>query len=543
MHPASYVCFCLLYSCAHLLLAGKKVFLGTLDGRVLLFDSFTFGLLKQLTDEDEDNAFRHQGAVAGLAYVDRDELLVAAYAAGAVKIFSGCLRHAYAGPKHSSKPQHAKNNEEEFIPHTNGGKPPIRPYLLRECDLGVLPDFSVRTVTVSEGHNLIAVLTKTGVIYLYDYLNLSFLACITLEDDTKQYLCMRFMPLLPVLLIVDNTNTIYAWAVKPMAYRFLLQWNAYDLQYETRISVVFGDLQWNGLEASLCEAFNPLPGSVITTMRCYSFQTHTLTDGSMHLARKWVLVCGNDVGQMLTVNLTDFVHHCGAMEYIPRLDAFYLTYHKMKPRRYQDSSSSVSGTAVIRRTRMPDELIPKLVPIRKDAESTVPDVPVAAPTGAAASGAGAAAGSVKSKLTRQQTRKLKSKNAKKFRLDGELCEYVQGMQGFMVFAQVGVREMDFYDPFYDHLVDRQHHHKHTYVPDLSNVPDRLPVIFVASDQGQVKCVSFNGVCLGDALEEVIETTAKGAPKQSSQHSVTMSAPPTMMTSGMCPHCYAVGGIV
>lgn len=71
---------------------GKKVFIGTIDGRVLLFDSLTFGLLKQLTDEEEDHAFRQQGSVCSLVYVDRDELLVAGYANGAIKIFGGCLQ-------------------------------------------------------------------------------------------------------------------------------------------------------------------------------------------------------------------------------------------------------------------------------------------------------------------------------------------------------------------------------------------------------------------------------------------------------------------
>ncbi len=40
---------------------GKKVIIGTMDGRVFIFDSYTFGLLVQLTVEDDDPHFRHQG--------------------------------------------------------------------------------------------------------------------------------------------------------------------------------------------------------------------------------------------------------------------------------------------------------------------------------------------------------------------------------------------------------------------------------------------------------------------------------------------------
>lgn len=539
---------------------GKKVFLGTLDGRVLLFDSFTFGLVKQLTDEEEDGTFRFQGAVASLAYVDRDELLVAVYSAGAVKVFGGCLHHAYSGQKFSIiKPQRrnnkmgvdsSSNSPEDFIPSAKGGKPPIRPFLLRECDLGVLPDFSVRAVAVSEGHNLVAVLCKQGSVYVYDYLNLSLYACLSLEnhfssaatsnsrDTVRQYVAIQFMPMLPILLIVDNTNWVQAWTTKPMSFKFLLAWNALDqVSYERHISDVFENLVWNGIEGSLSsnmggETFQALSGSVITSMRCYSFMTHCKTEShgneadeihvhpnqsgtvaagssptrALTLQRKWILVLGTDGGQMMTADISDLTIQSGAVDYIPRPDAFYLAHQRIKPRRYAENTTSSSSS--IPRTRFPEELLPKLVPVRQ--EDTF-DIPLHSH---AMSGMDSESKTVK--LSRQQTRKnlrQQAKNAKRCRLDGPLTDYVQGLQGWTVFAQAGVREWQTYDPFFNYPQDRLSSEHCSFVPNCSQLVDRLPLLFVISDAGQVKCVSFNGLLLGEALEEIVENSTKG-PKAS-----------------------------
>lgn len=207
---------------------GKKVFIGTTDGRVLLFDSFTFGLLKQLTNEDEDHAFRQQGGVVQLIYVERDELVVAAYMNGAIKIFGGCHhggyqasqqqqhhssgRHAAGADSGNNTPKaagggvhtthhphrhqrkgsmsshgHRDHDYEEHqpagpYPRAKGGKPPASPLLLRECDLGIVNDQSIVAMDVSVSQNLISLLTKAGMVFNYDYLTLDFVNCIQMED-------------------------------------------------------------------------------------------------------------------------------------------------------------------------------------------------------------------------------------------------------------------------------------------------------------------------------------------------------------------------
>lgn len=227
---------------------GKKVFLGTNDGRVLLYDSYTFGLLKQLTCETEDTAFQEQGAVAALTYVDRDELVVAVYANGAVKVFGGCQHGGYMAQKASNlhfDPRLQNDDElpsgnkgDKSYPRARGGRAPSRPYLLRECDLGAIVDLSVRAMAVSVAHSLVAVLTKSGLVYLYDYLTLEFIQCIAIEDETAsrgstvQYIAIQFLPYVPIMLVVNSLQRIVAWTVKSMGYRHLLSWHIYsDVTY------------------------------------------------------------------------------------------------------------------------------------------------------------------------------------------------------------------------------------------------------------------------------------------------------------------------
>ena len=224
---------------------GKKVFLGTHDGRVLLFDSYTFGLLKQLTCETEDNAFHEQGSVLAMSYVDRDELVVAVYANGAVKVFGGCQHGGYMAQKSSNLHVDPRLHNDydgmstshihgdKSYPRARGGRAPSRPYLLRECDLGVIVDLSVRAMTVSVAHSLIAVLTKSGLVYLYDYLTLEFIQAIAIEDETAprgttvQYVAIQFLPYVPIFLVVNSLQRVIAWTVKSMGYRHLLSWHIY----------------------------------------------------------------------------------------------------------------------------------------------------------------------------------------------------------------------------------------------------------------------------------------------------------------------------
>jgi hypothetical protein len=287
---------------------GKKVFLGTRDGRILLFDSYTFGLVKQLTNELEDEAFRQQGSVIGLHYVDRDELVVAAYDNGAVKVCSGCLRSAVeivpeekvvSKPGIGSSSSHIVGDASNFYGY-HGGKAPPQHHLLRETDLGFIQDHSICSLSVSSDHNLIAILSKTGLIFVYDYLTMDFLVCLSMEDEGHisqvtspsaaagsskvpsdsnkniQFLFIEFLPSVPVLLVVDSTHRITAWGVKGMGNRFLLSWNVYDdvvYNNNKEANTFYSGMDFNGADPvsmgipSFANQYNP----TISCMKSYSF--------------------------------------------------------------------------------------------------------------------------------------------------------------------------------------------------------------------------------------------------------------------------------
>lgn len=277
---------------------GRKIFVGTHDGRVLLFDTFTFGLLTQLTRISESDEFKTQGFVCGLQYVDRDELLVACYSNGAVKVFVGCHRthHSrrddYGNVAATKSEEEGSGNSEVKDGNNNAGddltvttyyqqqgavattaagsiaamtasvnkdrkktlsaatptdnappgggrgKPPHKPCLLREVDLGVVGDNSMILLAVSEQYNLIASGTKAGHILVYDYISMELLVTFkiapTLEDRVISLTGLCFPPYAPILLSSDSVGRITTWGVRPLRFKWLLTWSAYNqVVYQT----------------------------------------------------------------------------------------------------------------------------------------------------------------------------------------------------------------------------------------------------------------------------------------------------------------------
>jgi WD40 repeat protein len=206
--------------------AGKKLFIGTNDGRVLLYDSFTFGLLLQLTDERDDAHFFHQGCVVALNYVARDELVVATYASGAVKVLVGCHRTQPA----TSQAEEAEYDKTAPYPCSGGGKPPSNHFLLREVDMCLVSDNSFNGACFSTDYNLIATCTKKGLIFVYDYIDLKVLSVLRVPHfEDQDVVCMQitFCPLAPVLLAIDNCGRVSAWSVRPMKFLWLHTWSVY----------------------------------------------------------------------------------------------------------------------------------------------------------------------------------------------------------------------------------------------------------------------------------------------------------------------------
>jgi hypothetical protein len=168
-------------------LHGKKLFIGTHSGKILLLDTTTVGILNHLTysETQEARSRETQGPVVTMKYCNQNELLVVAHTSGVVKIFCGChrtitleQRETYlmknkmiadpdisTGDKESDKnpPGLGKGNnkgkgrkrEKEWCPYSLGGNTPSSPMLLRSNQS--THETTVLTMAVSEELGLIAV--------------------------------------------------------------------------------------------------------------------------------------------------------------------------------------------------------------------------------------------------------------------------------------------------------------------------------------------------------------------------------------------------
>lgn len=130
--------------------------MGTQSGRVLLFESNSLGLLSQQSYEQP--LFKEQGYVVKLCYCSRDEVVVAAYSGGCVKVFNGCHRTMLEGE--------AKHEFDAI----QGGNAPSHPLLLRSNN--AVHDSTVLAMAVSEELGLIAISGVDGTVRIVDYYTL-----------------------------------------------------------------------------------------------------------------------------------------------------------------------------------------------------------------------------------------------------------------------------------------------------------------------------------------------------------------------------------
>jgi hypothetical protein len=139
-------------------LYGKKMFIGTHAGKILLFDTTTIGILGHLTyNENETLSREGQGPVVTMKYCDAKELLVVAHASGVVKVFNGCHRNISAEQREKYL---KKKNYTEWCPHYLGGNTPSSPLLFRSNQM--VHESTVIAMAVSEELGLIALSGADG---------------------------------------------------------------------------------------------------------------------------------------------------------------------------------------------------------------------------------------------------------------------------------------------------------------------------------------------------------------------------------------------
>jgi hypothetical protein len=214
---------------------GKKIFIGTLDGHVMLFDSISFGLLQHLSKPDlsfgqkkgQTGSGHHghgnsQGFVASLVYVERDELLITLYAWGAIKIFSGC--HRSSNTLNETPIMYHPPSGSNY-PGACGGQPPCHKLMFRECDFGfeASQESTVVAAVMSELHNVIIVAIRNGHIRIFDYLTLQLQAVLQspmIAGQVIENTCLAVLGNLPVILVGDNVGHVHVFSFAPLP----LQW-------------------------------------------------------------------------------------------------------------------------------------------------------------------------------------------------------------------------------------------------------------------------------------------------------------------------------
>lgn len=140
-------------------LLGKKIFVGTLEGHVFMFDASTFGLLRRLSVNHPHQSYRDAARnvsgkasamsasvpyVADLSYISVDEILIVVLSNHCLKVYTGCYRTLDA-----DQPRLHPIVELPYAPYSGiynrsyiGGRAPgSSSALLRECRYECVPFF------------------------------------------------------------------------------------------------------------------------------------------------------------------------------------------------------------------------------------------------------------------------------------------------------------------------------------------------------------------------------------------------------------------
>jgi hypothetical protein len=243
-------CWLTVFCCCATDVLGKKIFIGTLDGHVMLFDSVSFGLLQHLGKPEmsllhksaqahfgnnnlSNDSSAQIGFVASLVFVERDELLIACYAWGAIKIFTGCHRNSHTlneTPILYRPPAHSR------FPGGCGGNPPCHKLLFREADFGfeASQESAVIAAVFSDVYNVIIVAVRNGHVRIFDYITLQLqnvLQSPMLAGQVVENTSLAVLNNLPVILVGDTIGHIHLFSFAPLPVQWVVSfcpWTMYS---------------------------------------------------------------------------------------------------------------------------------------------------------------------------------------------------------------------------------------------------------------------------------------------------------------------------
>ena len=231
--------------------SGKKMFIGTKLGKLLLFDCNTFGLLSDLTLFDETLKDNHDfGSIIGLHYSERDSIIIAIYSNGSLKAYSGIFRNpgydantkknnqtkfsedflntatTSSSPTHSNTLQAYSQNQKLLVSRL----PPMKPILLKSNSYNLVNDNSIICTSFSEDINAIAIGNNHGIIWIYDYItfivqNIFSIPMSSIITSNVKLTDICFLNHLSAIVTSDTSGRVTLWQCYPSVPSWLYTWS------------------------------------------------------------------------------------------------------------------------------------------------------------------------------------------------------------------------------------------------------------------------------------------------------------------------------
>jgi WD40 repeat protein len=317
---------------------GKKLIVGTSSGHLFIYDTASFGLLTKINLDV--TFYREQGAITALAFVGRDELVVAGFAGGAVVVCVGCFRNNDAAnavlvPR-ASKIEAASSfsvseTEQSDVawtcnPVPSGGRPRLSPALLR-CNAAV-HESNIVSIAVSEDYNLIAVAGGDGTVRLLDYLSLQAMAVYSaprIDSKVVEVVQITFLEHAPILIGVDSMGRITLWSCPPMECNWVLTWSSkyrfsgakdamFDENDDHQLHSISGQLHTNPLDGSGNSLWSVKSAAwnveeIDKSEDCKPSNVNCDFGVTALFARwHWSIIVGDEHGSLFVFDVTQVVH-------------------------------------------------------------------------------------------------------------------------------------------------------------------------------------------------------------------------------------------
>jgi len=294
-------------TCATVDRVGKKLFLATSEGHILLFNALSLHLLKVLALNEKSNM---HGSIVTLHYVEKDRLLVVAYGGGGVRIINGC-HHVDQVPSE----RHESICNDLYKPYVQN-TPPSKPECLRECEYDFIHD-QVLGMAVSDAFRLIAIVSVHGIVRVFDYFTLKVLTIFSIprsNDVEVECTSINFIPNAPVIVVSDTVGRVTMFAVSLLKNDFVVTFTPLYLFYES-LKDGTADIVVPAIRSveCMCWVEDPIVRAVCLVEQDLKtkWKKRSATSGVERNCFCWKIVVGDDEGSIFLVDITAILERLG----------------------------------------------------------------------------------------------------------------------------------------------------------------------------------------------------------------------------------------